>query len=374
MNRVQEQFYTLLRAGLWGTQADPTLFSGYPDWETLSEQAARQTVSGIVAGAINHLPAEVRPPASIINKMRNVVAATIRSHALLNSTLAEALTMFAQNGIHPVLLKGQGVATNYPEPTLRMCGDIDLYIGPQAYNQACTLARQWGEEDGESTESVKHYHFRHGTVTVELHHIAEQLPLPWHNHRFQRWTQQHLHGNHLRTVSIEGTTVSLPPVNFDALYIFNHSWHHFLSGGGIGLRQLCDWVRYLHTFRHQIDRTQLEHDLRAFGLWRPWQIFAPIAVDILGLPLEEFPFYTDRYTAQAAQIMEVIEEGGNFGFFRSHHTIRPKGYLAGKLHSFRWMSSHFAQLLLVHPHETVAAWSRYTFTGMKNVLSHSKQT
>ena len=368
MNTEQQQFLILLRAGLWDTPAESELFSRDTRWETIFAQAARQTVQGLVAKAASTLPPEVQPPAAILSKARSIVAATIRSHALLNRTLDEAVTMLTQNGIRPVLLKGQGDATNYTEPTLRICGDIDLYIGQTDYRKACRLARQWGETREESMESDKHYHFRHGGATVELHRIAERLPLPWHNARLQRWTRQHLHGNSLRSVVIEGTTVSLPPVNFDALYIFNHAWHHLTTGGGIGWRQLCDWVRYLHTFRHQIDRARLERDLRSFGLWHPWKVFASIAVDVLGLPCEEYPFYTDRYAGKAARISAMIEESGNFGFFDPARTEHPAGYLAGKLHSFKRMNRHYAKLFTLFPREISAAWGHYLYIGVRQVM------
>lgn len=362
--KEQQQFFALLRAGLWDTHAEAEMFSGDTHWETIFVQAARQTVQGLVAKAASTLPTEVQPPAPVLSKARSIVAATIRSHALLNRTLGEAVTMLARNGIRPVLLKGQGVATNYVEPTLRMCGDIDLYVGRQNYRRACALARQWGETAEEGTESEKHYHFHHAGVTVELHRIAEQLPLPWQDTRFQRWTRRHLHGNNLRSVVIEGATVSLPPVNFDALYVFNHVWHHFSAGGGIGLRQLCDWVRYLHAFRHEIDRPQLERDLRAFGLWRPWRVFGPIAVDVLGLPREEFPFYTSAFARHGERMLAMIECEGNFGFFDTARTERPDGYIAGKLHSLGWMHRRMWRLLPAYTLQVAAAWSRYIYKGI----------
>ncbi|MDD3038790.1 nucleotidyltransferase family protein [Bacteroides sp.] len=366
--KEQQQFFALLRAGLWDTPADAELFYGDTHWETIFVQAARQTVQGLVAKAASTLPTEVQPPSPVLGKARGIVAATIRSHALLNRTLAEAVEMLAQNDIRPILLKGQGVATNYTEPTLRMCGDIDLYIGQPDYRKACHLVREWGEAEGESMESEKHYHFHHAGVTVELHRIAEQLPLPWHNARFQHWTRHHLHGDSLRSVVIEDATVVLPPINFDALYIFNHAWHHLSAGGGIGWRQLCDWVRYLHTFRHEIDRAGLECDLRSFGLWHPWRVFSSIAVDILGLPREEYPFYTDRYAGQAATVVGMIEVGGNFGFFDPARTERPTGYIAGKMHSFRRMNGHYAKLFALFPREVVAICVRYLYVGVRQVI------
>ena len=308
------------------------------------------------------------PPVSVAKRLRDVTTVTIRSHALLNRTLAVAVKLLRQNGIHPVLLKGQGVATNYIAPYLRMCGDIDLYIGQRDYDKACEVVRQWtGTKKG--IESEKHYHFKHGDVTVELHRIAERLVLPCQNTRFQRWTHKHLHNDHLRSVEIEGTAISLPPVNFDALYIFNHAWHHFSQGEGIGLRQLCDWVRYLHIFRSEINRIEMERDLKSFGLWYPWQIFGPIAVDMLGLPREEYPFYTDRYARQAARVISMIEVDGNFGFFAPSRMKRPEGYIAGKVHSFRRMSNRFGKLFLIGPKEAVSAWSNYVYIGIKQVIT-----
>lgn len=368
MNQARQQFFALLRAGLWNTPVEAELFSGRTDWEAIFAFSARQTVSGIVAEAASKLPADLLPPALILNKMRTILATTFRMHALFNRTLVGIVTMFRQKGIRVVLLKGQGVALNYDIPTLRHCGDIDLYIGERAYNSACTLAREWHGEDAEAVENDKHYSFQYGGVTIELHHVAEWLPLPWHNVLFQRWTAQQLQDDNLRCVGIDGTEIALPPVSFDALYIFNHVWHHFLLGG-IGLRQLCDWVRFLHTFADQIDRVTLQHDLKAFGLWRAWQTLGYIAVNTLGLPAEEFPFYTDRYAHQAAWIIEKIETGGNFGFFNPLRAGHPESYLAGKMHTLRRVHAHFGQLFTFYPLDTIALWSQYIRVALWKMIT-----
>lgn len=480
--KVQQQFLALLRSGLWDTPADATLFDGATDtmgttdvtdttdptgatdptdWNAIFTHASRQTVMGLVAAGVASLPAALRPPAPVADRLRGIVTASIRSHALLNRTLAEAVMLLLRNDIRPVLLKGQGVAANYAEPTLRMCGDIDLYVGQKDYARACELARQWNAAEGDGneeapTESPKHYHFVHRGVTVELHRMAERLPLPWHNARFQRWTRRYLDealdpgekspyilsppvilnevkdldprsteqeilryaqndkesaqhdkegtqhgkgtvqhdkgivqndkesaqhnkgtvqhdkaykGNALRTITIERIPIPLPPVAFDALYIFNHAWHHFSQGGGIGLRQLCDWVRYLHTFRDEIDRTALRRDLRAFGLWHPWQTFATIAVDVLGLPREEYPFYTRRYARKASCIIKMIEAEGNFGFCDPSRTPRPDGYVAGKLHSLSRACRRYVRLFPLFPGETAVAWMRFVCTGIRRVVA-----
>lgn len=115
MNSEQQKFLALLRAGLWNTPADVALFSGQTDWETIFIHAARQTVLGLVATGTGMLSCCCSPPVSVAKRLRDVTTVTVRSHALLNRTLAVAVKLLRQNGIHPVLLKGQGVATNYIE-------------------------------------------------------------------------------------------------------------------------------------------------------------------------------------------------------------------------------------------------------------------
>lgn len=369
MNAEEQSFFALLRAGLWNSPADATLFSGTTDWDTIFEHAIRQTVLGLVGEGVVTLPVALQPSVSLLSKMQGRLTSGIRTHAQLNRVLADVVGLFERNDIRPVLLKGQGVALNYAEPTRRQCGDIDLYIGKQDYQRVCTIVQQYYGTDPHATESAKHYHFRHESgVTIELHRIAEQLSLPWHDNRFQRWTVEHLHGNRLRTVEIAGTTINLPPVDFDVLYIFNHAFHHFSEGGGIGLRQLCDWARFLHTFRDEIDREALRRNLKAFGLWRAWRIFGCIVVDVLGLPVAEFPFYTDKYARQGAKMLNMIEREGNFGFFDASRTKRPEGYVAGKLHTFVWMHRRFGRLLSTCFSQTLAAWSNYIYKGVRQVI------
>lgn len=367
MNPVHQQFLALLRGGLWGNPVDPALFSGVTDWNGILTLAMQQTVPLILTDPINRLPKNLHPPVLIMRHLHNLAVRNIRRHAQMNHTLVEAVTLFRRHGMQPILLKGQGVASNYPDPTQRWCGDIDLYMGGY-YMKACALADQWGECDRQASESRKHYHFRHDGVVVELHRIAEQLPAVWHNIRFQRWTKAHLQGDGLRETELGGAMISLPPVNFDALYIFNHLWHHFSSGDGVGFRQLCDWVRYLHTFHLEIDCSRLKRDLRAFGLWHPWRIFGYIAVDVLGLPACEFPFYSECCVKQGEVILQMVLTGGNFGFFGSSNIARPEGYLRGKLHSLFKKHKRIAVLFPLFPKQMAGVWLCFLYYGVKQVL------
>lgn len=50
----------------------------------------------------------------------------------------------------------------------------------------------------------------------------------------------------------------------------------------------------------------LEIDLKKLGLWKAWKLFGYIAVNYLGLPQSELPFYDDSLKSEADVAMRQI--------------------------------------------------------------------
>jgi len=369
MNRTEQQFFSLLRSGLWNGPIDVTLFSAPVDWRAILNIAAMQTVSGVVSDGISNLPSDIQPPVPVMRRLYQTVIRIEQSHELLNRQLTEIVARLQSEGIAPVLLKGQGVAQYYPNPVRRQCGDIDLYIGHKDYKKACELAVRWGIVSPGDIESHKHYHFRWNGVAIEFHRIAERLRNPVRNKYFQRWTVFHLlDGNMHRTWNLDHTEIRLPPVNLDALYIFSHAYHHF-TFGGVGFRQLCDWALFLSAFSNQINREELYHDLKSFGLLRGWQIFGYIAVHYLGLAEEQFPFFSGKHHKISQEIISKhILHTGNFGLYDPDREERPAGYLAGKLHTFKNQSRRVGRLFSLAPADMALYYANFLTIGLRQII------
>lgn len=335
MNCTEQQFFALLRSGLWDSQIEESLFTDDTDWSGILKMAAKQTVSGIIFDGISNLPENLQPPTAIMRRLYQTVIRIEQSHELLNDRLTKIIPLLQSESIYPILLKGQGVAQNYPNPVRRQCGDIDLYIGKQDFQRSCELAKEWGIVADEAIEKHRHYHFNWDGVSIELHRIVEELPDPYRNRKFQHWVEYHLQKDKLKTWDLQNRSISLPSVNFNAIYIFIHAFHHFISEG-VGFRQLCDWIIHLHKFHDQIDRSELMKDLKDFGLFRVWQIFGCIAVHELGLAKEKFPFYTDEFRKKSQDIiLEDILLLGNFGHYNPKWATRPSAYVPGKLYNLK---------------------------------------
>lgn len=362
MRKEHHILFSLLRNSLWGIS--PSDLPGDIPWNEVLSNAKRQTVLGLVCDAVLSVPKEFMPSEDILARLRSFRVVSVKTHSMLNSRLAEVLEILRNEGVDPILFKGQGLAENYPDPTARQCGDIDLYVGGPDYERACQVAiKHFGKHEHDS-ESIKHYHLKYNEVDVELHRIAESLPGFIADRNYQRWTLKHLHRTDLRKTRIGSADVYLPPYQFDCIYILNHLWHHFINGG-IGLRQICDWAMYLHRFHNEIDTQTLEKDLRSFRLKKVWELFSDIAVRYLGLPAEECPLYKGKVSKRSEKVLEMIFAEGNFGKHSDRHSVpRPAGYTAGKLHSLKLSLGRYARLFGIFPLEALKCFANYFCFGI----------
>lgn len=352
--KIQEQFFSLTRAGLWGTPADETLFDNTTNWEELRKLARAQSLQGIVLDGVRTLPEEKRPPRMQYLQWCATLVQMEENNRLLNSRIGEICALYREHGVEPVLLKGQGVAQNYRIPLHRQCGDIDLYVGKKEYRRINrVLLEAGGVEDGE--EISKHIGIKWRGVLVENHRIMLQLSSWCANRHFQQKVAHWYGHKEYRPVEIEGAgQVMLPPLAFDAAYVLAHALLHFLSEG-IGLRQVCDWTCLLHANRDVLDKQATAILLKRCGLAKAARAFGAIAVRYLGLPPEELPVpLKEKDTATGEWLLEDIWKGGNFGRYAANRKQRPKGYWRGKWHTFVRVTRRCAELRRIAPMEVYA--------------------
>lgn len=366
-----EQFFALIRSGLWGGKAASSPFDGGADWEALLRLASMQSLTGIFADGAGTLPRELMPPAETARRLFVTVESIRRANRRLDTVLAELEAGLRREGIEGILLKGQGVARAYLHPELRMCGDIDLYPGKgDAYLRCCEIVRSLGESEGREDESEKHFHFNRRGCSIEIHSHVMLAADPFVNRRLQRWTDEMLDDpSKLRHVEINGVEVNLPPVDFDAVFILQHIANHLLKGG-IGLRQLCDWSRYLHVHAAEIDRARLGNNLRTLRLMNCWQLFGWLAVNRLGLPEAEMPFYSPRHEKRALRCLRIILRKGNFGQYdKAARRNLDINFILRKMQTCLIVIGQHAELLRVIPAEVLRHLPWYLLDGIKRLFT-----
>lgn len=347
------KFNTLLRAGLWGTPVDASLFGPEMDWTELYRLSKAQTVTAILLDGIQTLPVECRPPRALYLQWCSDMLVIEEKNHKLNRELANVVKLAEKIGARPVLVKGQGIAQCYREPLHRQSGDIDLYIGGEKFEELNRLLR--AEATSEEEETYKHTTLTWHDVTIENHQVLISLSSPFKNRKLQRCIRQwHSQSASLRTVDVEGCQVYMPPLEFDVVYVLLHAVLHFLNEG-IGVRHVCDWMCLLHTYADQIDKKQVEALLTEFGLTRAARLFGAIAVEYFGLPAEDLPVaYQSRDLSDAQWLLSTILREGNFGRYDKQRKKRPKGYWRSKWYTFMRAANRCVEMKRLSPSE--ARW------------------
>ena len=85
-------------------------------------------MAGIVFRGLHHLPEEYLPADALMIHWVAKADRIERKNRRMDAALRLLLQLLGREGLHPVLLKGQGVAALYEHPLLRECGDIDLCL------------------------------------------------------------------------------------------------------------------------------------------------------------------------------------------------------------------------------------------------------
>ena len=310
-----ECFLALLRAGLWKMPVDAALFRGRKvAWGGLFRLSKEQAVAGIAFDGLEMLPEDCRPPQEMILRWYAFVLQTERANRRADAALASLLSLYAGEGIRPVLLKGRGVARFYPCPSHRQCGDIDLFLGRDYRKAKVLLSRTQGIKM--ATEGEKHLSYLYQDVEVENHRRAACFYHPLYDWRLQAWVRQHLPGKEAR-VPFGGMEVQCPPGQFNAVYLLVHILLHFVPDG-VALRQVMDWAVVLRECADEIDTACLQRDLRRLGIEDAYKVFGYIAVRYLGLPSVYVHAGLEEAAGRGDAFFADMLEGGNWGEKRSY--------------------------------------------------------
>ena len=372
MSAYESVFYNILKSSLWGTPAEVP--QGFNEWGKVFVLAKSQAVLGLVANyVLGDEEIAQKMPEDAQKRLKSFMMANVMTHSGLNNTLIRVVSLLNEAGIGSVLLKGQGLARNYPIPELRQCGDIDLYVGDENAERVYELLKPIATEIDDQSEIhvTKHFHVHVGTVIIEAHRFADIHSSSTFNRIYQDYAAAGLTQN-LVPLDFAGVTVNTPSNNFNAFYVFNHLWHHFMTSG-VGLRQLCDWMMFLHSHHGQLDLVYLAEVLDKMDLMKPWKVFGCILVDTLGMPSQEFPFYDTGYSSKGKKALDRILKEGNFGRNTAYMRKRKGNYFAEKWFSFKCHVSRYIGLFRVFPCHAIRQFWYMLSAGIKAVWKDKVQ-
>lgn len=344
----QEQFFQLLRLSM-GLAEQEDFEATAEDWQWLYKEAVRQSLTGVIYGAVAQLPANLRPPLELLLEWIGEAEGIKGMNKLLYQESARQTKLFGDAGRRTAILKGQANARLYPDKLLRAPGDIDLWVeGGQ--ESVINLLISMGlldeiptmENVGKHGKATKSYHHVHlpvneKGVTVEVHYRPASGNFnPFTNKRLQRWLEAEI----MHTEGVE-EGFNVPSVHFALVMQLAHIQRHFLRVG-IGLRQVCDYYWLLRNSSEE-DRWMVAAYLKAFGLQETAGALMWVLGEILHLDSALMLCKPDSYRGE--WMLREIMDGGNFGHYaqRRHQGIWRR-FFSYKLRHLRLMRFNFWEM------------------------------
>jgi hypothetical protein len=287
----QQVLFNLVKNALWPGQDEDVLPMGITqvNWEKIISFASRQGVLGIsLDGFSNGKEYTDRLPA--LPKDQQIRwELSLKSQEARNKRQKEAIkelvALFRENGMEMLLLKGIGLSENYPIPSHRECGDIDIYL----YGD-CEKGNQVMEAMGivVDKQGSKHDNFFFKGIPVENHKTFLDLT----SNKINQQLEEHLHKilaeQGFDTIRIDDTEVRIPTPDFTAIFLTRHDITHFVASGLV-LRYLCDLGLFFTRNASSINFSQFFKILEETSQMNLFSAFINLAQTHLGMPVNSIP-------------------------------------------------------------------------------------
>ena len=333
------------------------------EWVTIYMIAKKQALLGVCFYGIQKLPKEMLVNISPKLKLQwfALVVKIQQRNEVLNQRCIETQQLLAKEDMRSSVLKGQGIACQYPEQMrmLRQSGDIDVWVScgmKKTMNYAC-------ERFGEVEYDYINAHLpMFKEVEVEVHWRVQSMTNLLRNRRLQRWlereeTKEMLLGG--RAVLPNGDEITVPTMEFNMFYLMLHCYHHAFESG-LGLRQLMDYYFLLINGNANGNINRL---FREFGMERLVGAVMWIMQEVFGLEREGLLCEPDE--KEGRYILSEVMAGGNVG----HHDERIRKVGKGKWQSVLASLQHALHVLRRYPSEALwtPVWMAYHFVWKRTL-------
>ena len=355
-------FFELLRAGLW--EKDVELWEyGTTDFAEIMQLAEEQSVVGLVTAGLERV-VDVKVPQDWTFQFIGSTLQMEQRNKGMNAFIDKLIGELRQHGVYALIVKGQGIAQCYERPLWRACGDVDLLLSADNYSAAkeilITLASSVEEED----KKRKHLGLVIDGWVVELHGTLHTRQLPKVNKVVDEAQIAVFNEGKVRPWMIGRTQVFLPAPDEDVVFVFSHIIQHFF-GGGIGLRQICDWCRLLWTYRAALDCELLEKRIKKMRMMTEWKAFAALAVNYLGIPVDAMPLYDSRFTGKGSKVLDYVLKYGNFGHNRDNSYRNSQSFIVRSIGSLLRYTKDTFNYIAIFPIDSLKVWCRMVARGLK---------
>lgn len=323
MTSAESKFFELLRIAL-GTQKELISTISLEEWDEIAEIAAKQCVMGLLYSAIELLPKGQRPPNNILLAIHERVEEIEERNRYMNKLTYAASKRFEVDGFPNCVLKGQGIATLYPNPLRRESGDIDIWLKGDR-DKIIEYVHKISASEPEKPDYLHiGFDLKDGTP-VEAHFWPSFSSNPFINRRFQQWflEEQDIQNKHYIDLPDNDKQIPVPTLSFNAIFILHHIFRHYI-GTGVGFRQIVDYFYVLKHLKHEKDLfiQTFKQLLKDFGLNLFFSAVCWLYQELFGVIFFQKDFQANE--KEGRKLLDEILICGNFGHSDQRYSTKEK--------------------------------------------------
>jgi len=300
----QQTVLFLLRRSIWGEDCK---LPDAIDWEVVDAIAqAHDIIPFVFDGAV---ASKANVPIDLLGKWRNKTLFGIINNEKKLRAQDELFMWFSEKGIPAVVLKGSSVAQYYPQPELRVLGDIDVLVNKKDLEIAQNILTAGGYRMHEA-EHEFHVGYRGQDAYVEVHYNVTNFP----DSIGGKVTEDILSNfaEDTRWGKVENHVFSVLSDERQALSLILHMLRHMFSWG-IGLRQLSDWAVYVANMDSDYFAKSVVPVLANCGLLQYAKVATRACIEFLGLPERKMNWCADVSDDICKEFMGEVFGAGNLG-------------------------------------------------------------
>lgn len=286
MSLHDKAFLQLVRLGIGN--ADSVDTKGIADWSAIKAIAEEHGLSAVVLDALNTI--DVSLTGSLQTKIKlewigEVLQSYEARYQAYKNTIGEMAAFYNSHGFEMMVLKGYACSLDWPNPSHRPCGDIDIWQFGDWHNADEAVAR----EKGIRIDTSHHHHtvFYWGDFMVENHYDFINVHHHKSNAAFEAILKE-VGKDDTHFIDVHGEKVYLPSPNLHALFLLKHACAEF-AASGLNLRQLLDWALFVKAHGTKVNWEWVLRILDEFGMKTMFNIINAICVEDLGFQSDIFP-------------------------------------------------------------------------------------
>lgn len=299
-------FVALVRAGVSHPLPEGFAMPAEVEWKAAFRIARRQALSAVAYDGVDALAGMglISQSQRMEDKLRfRWIASVIRNfdqkYEDYRARIGELAGFYNSRGFRMMVLKGYGLSLNWPRPSHRPCGDIDIWQFGQYRETDAALSR----EKGIAIDNSHHHHtvFDFGEYAVENHYDLVNVHANRSNAAIEKILKSLAMDDSFYT-EIDGERVWLPSPDLNALFLLRHTMLHF-SAEGITLRHLLDWGFFVEKHASEVDAALFREVTGKYYMTRFASCLSTLCVKVLGFDPAPFARLLPSATDPALPLM-----------------------------------------------------------------------